>query len=148
MTGSHAVVIGDVGVPLVTFYPTGSAVANVVLTRANDYNGGTLLNSGGLTFANDQALGTGPLNFGGAFLQPSGGTRTLANPVVLGTGGSLRVSGSNNITFTGTVDLGGGTRTINLGSGTATFTNVISGGSLVLNSATVVFTGNNTFNGN
>ena len=145
LTGSHAVAIGDYGVSQDGSVTTGSTATSVSLPLANDYSGGTALNSGTLLIGNDHSLGSGTVTFGNAYLQADGGGRTLANPLLFNvSGGALFTSGTYGMTFTGPVDLGGGTRLISGGT-PVTFTNVISDGSVVLSGAITTFTAANTF---
>ena len=54
-----------------------------ILTAANTYSGGTILQQGTLQLANDSALGTGALTTLGAVVVSYAGGVTIANPIVL-----------------------------------------------------------------
>ena len=146
LTGSQSVAIGDYGVFQGGAVTTGSSYGAVILPNANNYTGGTALNSGTLTIGSDQFLGSGTLTLGYGALQASGAPRTLANPLVInGKGGYLHLIGTNGFTFTGTVDLGGGATQFSLGSALTTFTNVIGNGSLQIIGGPVTLSAVNTF---
>ncbi|MEE9211970.1 MAG: autotransporter-associated beta strand repeat-containing protein, partial [Phycisphaeraceae bacterium] len=102
----------------------------LTLRGNNTYVGGTTLNAGTLALGHDNALGTGLFTINaGAVLADTAvvpGPRTIANAVVVG--GDFTVSGSEVMTFAGTMDLGGATRTITTtNTGTTTISGVISG---------------------
>ena len=146
LTGNRSVTIGDYGVSQSGTITTGTTPISVSLPLANNYTGGTALNSGTLIIGSDQSLGSGTLTLGYAALQASGGPRTLANPLVINSaGGHLYLTGTNGFTFTGTLDLGGGAGQIYAGSAPATFTNVISDGLLTVVGGPVTLAAANTF---
>jgi fibronectin-binding autotransporter adhesin len=146
LSGPYGIIVGQD--PGYSSVPTGSSANGVILACANNFTGGTTLYGGSLALGNDGALGSGTLTFVGGDFGSAGGARTIANPVVLGTV-ALTVAG--DLTFTGSVNLNGGTGVIGLGgpygTGKITFSNVISNGALTLQSGTFTFTGANTFAG-
>jgi outer membrane autotransporter protein len=110
------------------------------LTSANTYEGGTLLDNGGLFIDNNDALGTGPL-----IITSTGGPTTLGSNVpgtnlanTVEVRGSFSIAtnvdagnvGNQNFTFGGPMNLSGGTWTITgvTPSGQVHFSNVISDG--------------------
>jgi len=135
---------------------TGSGTANltpvyatgtVVLTNANYYYGGTILQSGTLTINGINALGG--TNYGG--LTFNGGTLQYA-PAFTGNGsGDLTAIGTAGITLVaggGTIDVNGNNITYagsigNNGPGTLTVKSSLAGGSLTLSGANT-YTGNTT----
>ncbi|MEK7950968.1 beta strand repeat-containing protein [Luteolibacter soli] len=105
------------------------------LDGANTFSGGFTLNAGTLHFANNAALGTGPLTINGGVLQARLASRTLANAVTINGDCNLGVTNNNNqIVLSGTVSLGGGTRTLTVPETTqnpdVNLTGVISNGGL------------------
>jgi len=132
------------GTPNAGVYATGT----VVLTNANYYTGGTILQSGTLNFNGLYALGGG--NFGG--LTFNGGTLQYAANV-LGNNGSADLTsiGTAGITLAaggGTIDLNGNAVTYagsigNNGSGALMVKSSLPGGSLNLQSGNA-YTGNTT----
>ncbi|WP_095152643.1 autotransporter-associated beta strand repeat-containing protein [Pseudomonas sp. Irchel s3b5] len=103
-----------------------NGAANLILNAANNYLGGTTLNTGTLTVGNSSALGTGALTVAGAAtLDSNSPLVTLSNGVALNA--ALTVDGTQNLT------LGG----------------VTSGnGQLIKNgAANLTLNGNNTFSG-
>lgn len=129
-----------------------SGTGTLKLDGANTYSGGTTFNSGTLHVGNNAALGTGPLTINGGPIVPRGASRTLANAVTVGGDFALSAAGTNSITLSGTVNLGGGTRTIAVSDSTpnpdASLTGVISNGGLTKTGAgTMALTGDNTFSG-
>lgn len=132
-----------------------SALSNVTLNGANTYTGGTMLNAGALYVGNDSALGTGTLTIANSFgpggqglgLYAAGGSRTLANAIVLASDSALDLGGANNLTLTGSISgdnwlykVGSGTLTL---SGNNTFSSqmTVEGGSVVYTHGTSVGTG-------
>ncbi len=121
--------------------------SNVTLAGANTYAGGTQLVTGSLNFCSSTALtgstilsgtvGTGTLTIGspdtlGAAAEPTlaavGGARTVANPVVVAN--HFSVAGTNALTFSGAVDLGGAARHVTVNSAApVTISGPISGAS-------------------
>jgi autotransporter-associated beta strand protein len=115
---------------------------NLVLSGANTYAGGTLLQLGAITVTNDDSIGTGTLTtvdgttlFNGT--APNAGPVTLANNVVLGLGDfNINLQGTDGeINPDGTVTLDGNALTLDgIVSGTGTL-NVTGFGFLTLNGA-------------
>jgi fibronectin-binding autotransporter adhesin len=119
----------------------------LTLSGINTYTGGTTLNSGILQFNNDNAIGSGTLTIEGGKVRAGIASRTISNDLVLG--GTLTMSGSNALTFTGGVDLGGADRTIdNSITSNLTFSGVMSNGSLTIagsaGTGAVILSGTNT----
>ncbi len=95
------------------------------------------------------------------FIQSNDGTaRTISNAIVFaGSSINFNTTGTGNLIFDGTVDLGSGTRTINVantGGSSTTFSGVISGsggltkgatGTLILSNAANTYSGNTTISG-
>lgn len=115
-------------------------------TGVNTYSGGTTLDGGTLTLANNDALGTGPLTINAGNLNIGGfnqtvGTVSLFGGLISGTTGLL--NGSSYHVESGTISarLGGTGALIKSGSGVATLTGansfsggtVINGGTLAVN---------------
>ena len=112
---------------------TKNGVGGLYLTSANTYSGGTILNAGEVQFGSSFALGTGPLTINGGSLAARTAARTLTNAVTVNGDFTLNSAnaGSNALTLSGTVDLGGATRTITVASSanpSAFITGNISGG--------------------
>ena len=132
---------------------TGTGI--LILSASNNYSGGTTLSGGTLAVSNNASLGSGTLTIGnGTRLASAGGTRTLANAVVVNgnftVGGSVGASAAAPVNFTGGVDLGGSTRTITFNN-SSTLSGVVSNGGLIISSdlSTRIFTlsASNTFTG-
>ena len=97
----------------------------LLLSGANTYTGGTLLNGGTLVVGSNTALGTGQLTAAAGTTLDSVTATTLGNGVTLN--GNLTVAGSNALTLNGAI---GGT-----------------GGLIKNGAATLTLGGNNTFLG-
>jgi fibronectin-binding autotransporter adhesin len=81
-----------------------SGAANLTITAANSYTGGTTLNAGKIRIGNNAALGSGTLTVTNGVISADGTTaRTLATPLVLN--GTLAVG---DATDTATVTFSGG----------------------------------------
>ncbi|MEI9897818.1 MAG: autotransporter-associated beta strand repeat-containing protein [Chthoniobacter sp.] len=83
----------------------------VLTNNANSYTGGTTVNGGVLILAGDGVLGSGNFILQNAAIQASGGTRTLANNVLVGGATSSinnEFSGTNSFILNGTVTNSGG----------------------------------------
>ena len=123
---------------------TGSGAVRIEGTGT--YTGGTTLQQGTLQVRSGTALGTGGLTINGGTLASIFGARTLANNATIG--GDFTLGGSGQATtFTGTMDLGGGTRAITTAN-SATFGGVVSNGGITKQgNATLTLTANNTYTG-
>ncbi len=125
----------------------GGVPGETIFNGANTYSGGTLLTEGVLGFGSSSTGGTGPigtgtLTFGDSGnsalsvrnIYASGGARTIDNNIVLAAIAATQtniVSGANNLTLTGTIDLGGVNRQwIISNTGVTTFAGDVSNGSL------------------
>lgn len=124
----------------------------------NTFSGGVTLNavqSAAVGVGSDTAFGTGTLTFAtlGGNLRADNGARTLANPVVIQSGGYFGVAGTNNLTLNGGVNLSGAfaAPTLNvMGTATTTLGGAISNGSAGINKigpGVLVLTGSNTYSG-
>lgn len=126
------------------------ATGTVVLTNANSYYGGTILQSGTLNINGINALGGA--NYGG--LTFNGGTLQYATAFSGNGSGDLTSIGAAGVTVAaggGTIDLNGNTVTYagsigNNGSGALTVKSTAAGGVLNLQGANT-YTGNTTNNG-
>jgi len=115
-----------------------TSTANVTIDGlSNNYNGGTILNSGVLRVGNDTALGTGTLTInGGGLSSNSTGARTLQNNIIVGGDFDLGLAatGTGVITLNGTVNLGGAMRGITVNNaGPDVITGVVSNGGITKN---------------
>ena len=135
------------------------AVANsgsgtVTLAAANTYSGGTIVNAGGLTAANNLALGSGPLSVASGaaanFLManPSVGGLSGAGNIVLGNAAgmvntNLTVNSAGNSTFSGVISQAGAAAggLIKTGPGTLTLTaSSTYSGPTIINNGTIRLT--------
>src|SRR5438874_7735343 len=81
-----------------------------VINGNNTYSGGTEIRDGSYALGNDNALGTGTIWFNGlGSISADGGARNIANSTVLLT--NPNIGGSQNLTFSGAMDLAGFTLT-------------------------------------
>jgi autotransporter-associated beta strand protein len=143
----------------------GGVPGETIFNGDNTYSGGTFLTEGVLGFGISSTdnpvtsgpVGTGTLTFGDSGnnvasvrnIYASGGTRTIGNNIVLAAIAATQtniVSGANDLTLTGTMDLGGVTRQwIISNSGVTTFAGDISNGSLTKEgSGLLLLNGNDT----
>jgi len=91
----------------------------LVLSGNSTLSGGVTLSAGTLALGHDRAVGTGTFTINAGTVQ-SNAARTIANNVAIG--GNFTIGGSNDLTFNGTVNLGGGMRIITVdNSGVTTF---------------------------
>ena len=108
---------------------TMSGAGTLVLSNANTYTGGTVINSGVLQVANNAALSAAAVTFSGnGNLQAGAANLLIANPIVIGSGA------------TATVDTQAQTMTL---SGVISSTNA-TGGLMKIGSGTLIVTGTNT----
>ncbi|WP_415908830.1 autotransporter-associated beta strand repeat-containing protein [Oleiharenicola sp. Vm1] len=126
-----------------------SGSGTLTLSAANNYTGGTTLNAGTLAVGNNSALGTGTLTVNGGTLAASGGARTLANAVSLAA--DLTIGGSQDLTLSGGIALGGD-RTFTIdNTGTTTFSGAITepwySGITKAGNGRLVLSGSNSFSG-
>lgn len=156
-TGANA------GTVLLSGAITGAGGLNVnngswAFSGTNTFGGGVTLNavqSAAVGVGSDTAFGTGALtvtNLGGN-LRADNGPRTLANPVVIQSGGYFGVAGTDNLTLTGSVNLSGAfaAPALNvMSTATTTLGGAISNGSGGINKigpGVLVLGGNNTYSG-
>ena len=157
LTGSSYSVTNTSGTATISAVLSGSGAltktgaGTLVLSGANTFSGGTSLSSWGtVALNNNSALGTGTLTVGSFTLDnTSGGLITLDNVVVINGNISFKGIGDNDLTLTGTVNLGGSTRLITV-SDTAllTLAGVISSSGGGLNkggNGTLVLSAANTY---
>jgi autotransporter-associated beta strand protein len=146
--------------------------SNVTLNNTNTYAGGTQVVTGTLNLGTNTVnsgttilsgpVGTGTLTIGTVGLagaseptiNASGGARTISNPISVGSNFAIR--GSNALTFSGPMDLGGAPRVITTSSVSAgpiasTFSGPITGaaGSALVKDgvATLTLSGSNSYAG-
>jgi len=75
------------------------------LTAANTFDGGVTISGGTLALGNNNAAGPGTIILDGGALQADGGSRAIANPVVIRSGSTL--AGSSTLTLNGLLSGGG-----------------------------------------
>jgi fibronectin-binding autotransporter adhesin len=142
------------------------AGGNTILTGANTYTGGTLLRDGGLGIGSSSVVTTpptvdsGPLGTGTLTIDTNtpatrslfavGAARTLANAVTYNgsdNGSPLIISGTNDLTLSGSVDLLGATRTIQVDStGRAIIAgDIVNGGLTKTGNGILYLNGNNLY---
>lgn len=136
--------IGGSGPRTITMNGTGE----LILSGANSYAGGTILNSGTLSADNNSALGSGTLALNGGVLQTNVPGTILNNPFTVGPGGST-IGGINDLTLNGAGVLSGPLTVTN--TGTTRLGGTIGGtGSIIMNSlgGVLVLSGaNNNYSG-
>ena len=145
-TGARSVVIGSTNLSQTS---DARGASTVVLRNPNDYSGGTTLVGGTLAVGHDGALGSGALTITLGHLNSDNGARTIANPVVFSSpaGAALYFGGAENLTLTGTVNLGG-TAHLFFGQNPRTiFTNTMSNGAVTLVGGAWTLAGTNSFSG-
>ncbi|MEO5913582.1 MAG: autotransporter-associated beta strand repeat-containing protein [Luteolibacter sp.] len=130
-----------------------AGTGNLRLDGTNTYTGGTTLSAGQLHLANNAALGTGTLTVNAGVVVPRLAARTISNAIAVGGDFVVGLAATNNqMTFSGPVNLGGGTRTITVFDTTIAtdviVSNVISNGGLTKAGAgTLSLSAANTFTG-
>lgn len=120
----------------------------LTLSGANTYSGVTYVNTGTLAFGSNTAAGSSVITMNGGAISASGGPRTLANNVAVA--GNFSIDGTHDLTFTGTINLGGGTRTITVNnSGITTFAGSVTqpyySGLTKAGAGTLVLSGDNSY---
>jgi fibronectin-binding autotransporter adhesin len=118
------------------------------LSGSNTFSGGTTLSAGSLYLGHDSALGTGTFTVNGGTVAAVTAARTITNSVSVA--GDFTIGGSQNLTFSGGINLGGGTRTITVdNTATTTFSGVVSepwySGITKEGAGNLVLSGSNTF---
>jgi autotransporter-associated beta strand protein len=109
----------------------------------NTYSGGTTFISGSTSLVgigHDNAFGTGTININttgssssvDVYLRADGGARTVANPIVYNANfNTMIVTGTNDLTLSGPINLGGQARSFHItNTGLTTFSGVLSNGGL------------------
>ena len=128
-----------------------SDLGTLVLTGANSYTGGTLIEAGTLRVGSDANLGdtAGGLAFDGGTLNTSA-TLTSARAVTLASGGTIQTDGGTTATFNGIVSGSGGLAKTDTGTLILTGANSyggatqVSGGTLLVNGDQSAATGPTT----
>ncbi|WP_432798686.1 autotransporter domain-containing protein [Poriferisphaera sp. WC338] len=131
--------------------------ATLLLSGNNTYTLGTgLQDSATLILGNDNALGTGIVgidNNADVTLQSNNDVRSISNDVLLGSGSTTTINGSNDLTLAGVISLTGAlaksdSNTLTL-SGTNTYTGgtTLSGGIIVLGNDDALGTGSLSITG-
>ncbi len=134
-----------------------TGTANLMLTAANTYSGGTTNSSGWLIVSNSNALGTGQLVMNGGTLSNALNGATYANVISLQAAGTIQTPIGSVTTFTGPITntgaltiYGGTTNALGMGTvyvlGTNTFTGNmnINNGVVVINNSQGLGTGTKT----
>ncbi|SLM28453.1 exported hypothetical protein [Desulfamplus magnetovallimortis] len=110
----------------------------LTLNGAASYSGTTYVNSGTLSIAGDNNLGSGTLNLSGGTLAVTGSSGTIDNTVTLTN--SSTINATNDLTLSGVVSgtgnlITGGTGTVTIsGTNTYTGTTTFSGGTVIISS--------------
>jgi fibronectin-binding autotransporter adhesin len=118
------------------------------LSGSNTFSGGTTLSAGSLYLGHNSALGTGTFTIGGGTVAAVTAARTITNSVSITN--DFTIGGSQDLTFSGGINLGGGTRTITVdNTATTTFSGVVSepwySGFTKEGAGNLVLSGSNTF---
>lgn len=126
--------------------------APIYITNANNYSGGTILQTGALYVGDNNALGSGPISFtgAGASLRASVPNLVLNNALDLSTSGIAQFEATNPFTITGPVVLENGVvNTMSSTNGLITLSGMISGSPTQLNLVGngFIFSGHNTYSG-
>lgn len=121
---------------------SGSGIGTLYLTSANSYSSGTYLNSGILNVSNNLALGTSTLTFNGGKLQ-TGTSITLANKILINSGGGTIDIQGNNSALSGVISGSGSLTLISTGTLKLTNANTYTGGTNLTN-GTINITNNSS----
>jgi autotransporter-associated beta strand protein len=126
---------------------TGDAAAATTTTT-------TVSGTGTLAVGKDDALGIGTVNLNsatGTIRSADENNRTLANPITYSTNFTLGSPTTGNLLFTGTVNVGSGSKVFDVQNAVTEFSGVISGGGTLTRTksgpGTLVFSGPNTYPG-
>ncbi|QIF00280.1 autotransporter-associated beta strand repeat-containing protein [Roseimicrobium sp. ORNL1] len=115
-----------------------TGAGTLILSGANTYGGATTLTQGVLAAGHNSAFGTSTVVLNGGTLQAAGGSRSVANNVVLAANST--VSGTNSLTVTGSFTFGAdGNDITNAMTGGAVFE--LAGNVYLSNSETSSFVG-------
>ena len=120
---------------------TKQGAGTLILSGANTYTGGTILNTGTIQVQNNSALGTGTLTLNGpdTTLQFGASSLSLANGIILSNDGIIDTNG-NNGTLSGLIS--GSSSLTKFGTGTLTLTNANTyGGGTVIYAGTLALSG-------
>jgi autotransporter-associated beta strand protein len=115
---------------------TYSGTGILTLTGTNTYTGTTILSSGTVRIGNNSAFGTSAITLSNTTLQAFNASRSIANNVSYTATTGATVSGTNDLTFTGTWT----------DNASRTLTNSISGGTLTLAGNVFLSDNNSTTN--
>ncbi|HMP75716.1 MAG TPA: autotransporter-associated beta strand repeat-containing protein [Kiritimatiellia bacterium] len=143
------------GVGALVTRQVGGAPANEVLRISGDntYSGGTILNTGRIHYAHDNALGSGPITIAsnGVTLLSYGAARTLTNALNIFGNFIHGLAGVGSVSaFNGPVSLGADVRTIQLNNSFSVGGAISGAGGIHMSSGgggTLTLTGTNTFTG-
>jgi fibronectin-binding autotransporter adhesin len=132
------------------------ATMSIITGNNTGWSGGIEVNTGSYYAGHDNAFGTGPIYLTGiGTIGATGGPRTVSNPITMFTPTTFNVGSSplagapQDITFTGSFDLGSAGRTIQVPAGvTATFAGVMDhGGVTKTGPGSMRLTGANQYTG-
>jgi autotransporter-associated beta strand protein len=142
---------------------TKNGTGTLTLNGASSFSGGITLGAGTIAVGNDAGMGSGSINvFGTAgvsrSIAASAGSRTVANSFILSSADGLNISGSHDITFSGSFQMGqtgsGGNRSLTVNNtGVTTISGVIFQAGTTARTftkagtGTLVLSGPNTYSG-
>jgi fibronectin-binding autotransporter adhesin len=96
----------------------------LTLSSANTYGGGTTIGNGTVSLGNSTAAGPGPITLAGGTLQNVGAADIgVANNIVVGSGGAIKLGTTRNLTVSGALS-GAGDLTLALAGGPLSSLNV------------------------